>query len=858
MYYKNFNKGAKVLVWMIVFIEISMLTISSMPSNAEAVTITVTSPTKDLMWQTGTTQNITWNSTGDVGNYVKIELDYDIYSAPTVIATNVPNNGCYSWQIPSTLASRINYFIRIKSVTVSHVYDDSPYFAITNTNSITITSPTKNSMWLTDTTQNITWTSSGDIGNYVKIEFDYDIYTTPTVITSTAPNNGCYSWRIPSTLASRINYFIRIKSVAASSIYADSPYFAITNPSSIIITSPTKNSTWQTGTTQNITWNSTGDIGNYVKIEVDYNIYTTPTVIASTALNNGSYSWQIPSTLASRINYFIRIKSVSISSIYADSPYFAITNPSSIIITSPTKNTTWFKETTQNITWNSTGDLGNYVNIEYDYDIYTTPTVIVSIAPNNGHYSWQIPSTLPSRINYFIRIKSVTVSSICGDSQYFAITDMPPNHAPTITNISTNITTINISTNIAVIKTGEQAIVTVTAIDADNDTLTYSYSATGGAIVGNGSVAVWTAPTTNGTYTITATVRDWSLVATATVSITAVNGTTVNSATNQAPTITNIFTNRTTVNLGEQAIITVIASDADGGTLAYSYSLTNGTISGNDSIVTWTAPTTSGTYPITVTVSDGFLSATSSINVTVVNTSTNNPPIFSISSEFSGNVKDAISITGTASDDTLVQQVEIKMDDGNWTIVTGTTAMVSKSWAYPLDTTNLSEGKHTIKVRAYDGIQYSNETALDITVANNASSVINDLPTVLISSQFSGKVKGTISINGTASDDVLVQQVEIKIDNGNWTIVTGTTAMVSKSWSYSLNTTNLSEGKHTIRVRVYDGTQYSNETASEITIENVKKEEKQIGFISGFDAILAAIGVSIVVLMRRRHINKHN
>ena len=61
-------------------------------------------------------------------------------------------------------------------------------------------------------TPTITWTSSGSVGSYVKIELLKAGVVKQTISTST-PNDGTYSsWTIPSTLATGTDYRIRITS----------------------------------------------------------------------------------------------------------------------------------------------------------------------------------------------------------------------------------------------------------------------------------------------------------------------------------------------------------------------------------------------------------------------------------------------------------------------------------------------------------------------------------------------------------------------------------------------------------------------------------------------------------------------
>jgi hypothetical protein len=135
------------------------------------------------------------------------------------------------------------------------------------------------------------------------------------------------------------------------------------------------------------------------------------------------------------------------------------------------------------------------------------------------------------------------------------------------------------------------------ASDADGDTLTYGWTATGGTITGEGSTITWIAPAAEGSYTITVTVSDGK-GGTASDSFTI-------SVANASPEISSLDPSAPSVTLEGSCTISCAASDADGDTLTYGWTATGGTITGEGSTITWIAPAAEGSYTITVTVSDG-------------------------------------------------------------------------------------------------------------------------------------------------------------------------------------------------------------------------------------------------------------
>jgi len=152
--------------------------------------------------------------------------------------------------------------------------------------------------------------------------------------------------------------------------------------------------------------------------------------------------------------------------------------------------------------------------------------------------------------------------------------------------------------------------VTCNATDPDRDKLTYEWTATAGNISGAGSVVNWTAPQELGIYDIAVVVKD-------THSDSATDLLHISVATEQPPLIETLRITKDRyghcylkqsgekylVGKDQKYDIECIVSDTSIG-LSYEWSCTGGELSGEGSLITWTAPNTSGEITVTVVVSD--------------------------------------------------------------------------------------------------------------------------------------------------------------------------------------------------------------------------------------------------------------
>ena len=155
--------------------------------------------------------------------------------------------------------------------------------------------------------------------------------------------------------------------------------------------------------------------------------------------------------------------------------------------------------------------------------------------------------------------------------------------------------------------------------------------------------------------------------------------------------------------------------DPDGDRMTYLWeSVKDNRKLGASSLVSLTLE--KGNYTIRLTVSDGEMSTTATVNISVQERPNIIPTVAIEMPLNNALVKGLVTIGGSAKDDKKVERVEIKIDPtGSWKAATGT-----KAWSYEVDTKGLANSVHTVYARSYDGIDYSNEASIKINVQNPA------------------------------------------------------------------------------------------------------------------------------------------
>jgi Bacterial Ig domain/Planctomycete cytochrome C len=262
----------------------------------------------------------------------------------------------------------------------------------------------------------------------------------------------------------------------------------------------------------------------------------------------------------------------------------------------------------------ATDDSGKVARVEF----YVSDTLacVDGVAKDSGAtFSCAWDSSTASQGKHQLTARAHDAAGNVTRSQPLSFTVPPPNHLPTISQVTATSPSL---------EEGTSTTLTVTASDSDGDALTYSWTQTPFAPAGTfgeetGTTRTWTAPLVSADTTFTLKVTASDSKGGTTQSTVEVRVANVRSR-NRAPTADEAITLPTArVVAGDTVILSIGANDQDGDALTYSWTTTNPAGEGTfmtrgGSVAEWRSPDlrTPTTYTFHVTVSDGVDSVTRS------------------------------------------------------------------------------------------------------------------------------------------------------------------------------------------------------------------------------------------------------
>ncbi|PIQ07684.1 MAG: hypothetical protein COW71_15770 [Ignavibacteriales bacterium CG18_big_fil_WC_8_21_14_2_50_31_20] len=321
---------------------------------------------------------------------VKIEYSFNGGASWNTIIETTPNNGIYFWSLVPNVNST-QCLIRVSDAADSVPFDfnDAPFSIFTSLpQEINITAPNGGETWASGTSQIISWNSK-DV-SLVKIEYTIDNGVNWSTIVESTQSDGFYSWeQIPAIAAT--NCRVRISDASdGSPSDMSSELFSISPEPNINLISPNGGETLQSGSSINITWNST----NVAKIRIDYTINGGAEwkLIANNVESSGSYTWEnIPDVNSNQVKIKISDANDGIPSDISESN-LSISNQivQSLEIVSPNGGEFWEANTAKNISWNSSAV--TQVKIEYSSNNGLTWALVENNLLSSGSYDWTVPN----------------------------------------------------------------------------------------------------------------------------------------------------------------------------------------------------------------------------------------------------------------------------------------------------------------------------------------------------------------------------------------------------------------------------------------------------------------------------------
>lgn len=275
------------------------------------------------------------------------------------------------------------------------------------------------------------------------------------------------------------------------------------------------------------------------------------------------------------------------------------------------------------------------------------------------------------------------------------------------------------------------------------------------------------------------------------------------------------------------------AIDGDGDTLVYTLaSAPEGMIINRTSgLISWT-PKVAGNFSVFTVVSDGNLTAVQNYSILVIDT--NHAPRFISISPTKATVGKEIIYPARAIDDdgdpivySLVSNITgmtIEMDNGifKWT---PTTSQI---------------GNQSITLKAFDG--KTGETYQTFII-----NVMEKIPPscIIISPALNAKVSGKMNVSGRAingTDPII--QVRLRVNNKEWLNASGI-----DNWTFTIDTSQLKNGKYNISAMAYDGSIYSESTSVNIFVNNPEPRVSVEGTFSWIAVVVIGVTVSAMFVL---------
>jgi hypothetical protein len=368
--------------------------------------ISLSSPNGGEFFKAGNSHTVSWTSADTNISASSTLLEYSVNNGTswTTIAASQATTGSYSWTLPAVDSTQVLVRATVSDLT-GHVSSDSSngVFAIDKTSpALNLTSLTGSEILAAGQIAAITWTLSDNIALAllpVNLDYSLDSGATWSTMASALANSGSYNWTTPNVNSNNVRVRISAADVVGNIASATSVSdFSIDNSAPVIaISAPTGSEIFAGGSSQNISWSTSGDHLVSASVSIELSTGGSWSSVAVSQSTTGSYSWSVPSLNTGSALLRISVLDLAghaVTQTMSSSFVIDSTTPA-LSVTEPTQNTVYKGGSSLAILWSASdlNFLASPMALQYSVNNGSSWTNITLASSNTGTYNWTLPVT---------------------------------------------------------------------------------------------------------------------------------------------------------------------------------------------------------------------------------------------------------------------------------------------------------------------------------------------------------------------------------------------------------------------------------------------------------------------------------
>ncbi|MDQ1350029.1 MAG: periplasmic glucans biosynthesis protein [Acidobacteriota bacterium] len=284
--------------------------------------IIITKPKEYPEWRLGSLQEISWTCSNSTHGFGRIEL-YQNGSRIGIISRKVLlSTGSYLWLAGSYEGGRASagtgYSVRVIKQNKICSYESDASFSLTSLPALTLIEPNGSESWPLGKSRLITWSHNGLTGT-CQLDLYKDGLKMGNINMNIKLSYGSYNWVVGQYLsgiaAGGSGYTIRI--VTTDNLYSDisNNSFTITSAPILTVITPYGGESWITGSSQVITWTSSG-LGGLCNLELYKDGIKLGDIGQNVNVSSGLFNWSVGEYIGGNApignDYKVRIVTVSL------------------------------------------------------------------------------------------------------------------------------------------------------------------------------------------------------------------------------------------------------------------------------------------------------------------------------------------------------------------------------------------------------------------------------------------------------------------------------------------------------------------------------------------------------------------